>query len=151
MKALLIASTAAASLFLASCGEEAEVAEEGIVAEGVGMGEGIGEAGVGAVEQVGVATWDTDNDGLFNETEYTAWRDRGLTEWDTDADNQLTQQEFEAGWTQAGFTNAGGVFTDWDDNNDGFLSNDEWFDDEEWGEWDADTSGVLETGEWGYY
>ena len=56
-----------------------------------------------------------------------------------------------AGWTGAGFTSADSVFTAWDDNSDGFLTDDEFFDDEEWTEWDADNSGMLEQSEFGYY
>ncbi|WP_126171911.1 hypothetical protein [Altericroceibacterium xinjiangense] len=140
MKLLLTATAAASALLLSACGSEPEVAETEVV-----------EPVAPAVTPVGATAWDTDNDGMFNQTEYTAWRERGMTEWDTDADGQLNENEFNTGWTNAGFQNGAGLFGDWDDNTDGFVDSNEWFSDDEWSTWDANNSGILEREEFGYY
>lgn len=142
MKMLLTGASVAALLVLAACGPEPE---EVVVAEVEPA------VVVDPVGTTGVTTWDTNADGMFQEAEYTAWRDQGVGAWDTNADTRLDRQEFSTGWTNAGFNGADDVFVAWDDNNDGFLADDEFFDDEEWDEWDANDDGMLEAGEFTYY
>ena len=143
MKKLLIMTSAVSALFLSACADEPEVAEIEETA--------YNEDAVTPMTETAAYDWDTNDDGIFQEAEYTSWGDQGLTGWDTDGDGQLTAEEFNSGWTMAGFTQPDTVFTAWDDNNDGFLADDELFDDEEWTEWDANGNGVLEETEFGYY
>lgn len=148
MKAFLIATAAASALMLSACSEEPEVVET----EELGTDEAVLSPDATSVaEPVALTTWDTNNDGVFQEAEYTAWGQNGITAWDTDADNRLSADEFNTGWTGAGFNDSASVFSAWDDDSDGYLTSEEYFDDEEWTEWDANSSGVLETTEFGYY
>lgn len=143
MKPLLTCATAAAALLLSACGPDPEPVEVAEVDTAVVAPPGT---------TTGVATaWDTNADGLLQEAEYSAWDQQGISGWDLNNDNRLDQQEFATGWTNAGFSNPDAVFTAWDDDNDTFLSDDEFFDDEEWGEWDTNNSGILEANEFAYY
>lgn len=135
----LICAIAAVGL-LSACAEEAEVAEEEEVIADTAMGET-------AMTETTAGVWDTDADGQFDQSEFTSFRNNFGT-WDADANGSLTQEEFNAGWTQAGWTNPEGAFTAFDDNSDGMLGNDEFFSDDEWGEWDANSDGVLDDNEW---
>ncbi|MEQ5788887.1 hypothetical protein J3454_13390 [Erythrobacter sp. NFXS35] len=142
MKRFLTLAAASSLALMAACTEEPDAIET----------DTLGADQTAITDPVGtVGTWDTNNDGIFDEAEYTAWGERGISEWDTDADGMLSMQEFDAGWTEAGFNNGNDVFLAWDDDNDGFLTDDEFFDDEEWGEWDANNSGMLENDEFANY
>ena len=149
MKTLFFTAAAASALMLGACAEEPEVVETDEL--------GYDEAGqmdsdmASVAEPVALTTWDTNNDGVFQQAEYDAWGQNGIATWDTDADNRLSANEFNTGWTGAGFNNSEGLFADWDDNSDGYLTSDEYFDDEEWSEWDTNSDGMLETTEFGYY
>lgn len=142
MKRFLTIAAASSFALMAACTEEPDVIEaDELAADRTTMADPIGTVG----------TWDTNNDGMFDEAEYRAWGERGVTGWDTDADGMLSMQEFDAGWTEAGFNNGNDVFLAWDDDNDGFLTDGEFFDDEEWTEWDANSSGLLENDEFANY
>lgn len=146
MKKFLLVPMCAA--LLVACGEEAEVAEtEAPVGTELGADTGLG-TDVAVAQPV---AWDANNDRMIDRNEFTGIGDRGFLGWDGDNDKRLNQQEFELGWTQAGFQNGGEVFTAFDDNNDTFLGNDEFFSDDEFGEWDANRNGILEQNEFGYY
>lgn len=128
---------------LSACAEEAEEAE-------VTEEEALADAQVNetAMEPATtLATWDANADGQFQQTEYTANANNFGT-WDADSNASLSQEEFNAGWTQAGWEDGEGAFTAFDDNSDGMLANDEFFSEDEWGEWDANSDGVLDTNEW---
>lgn len=140
----------AAGLALTACAQEAEVteAEAPVLTDPVDTAPEMAQADMPPGQNAG---WDLNNDGLFQEAEYTGWRDRGYAQWDTNSDQRIAASEFESGWTNAGFENAQGVFTEWDDNSDGFLDAGEWFGEDEWNTWDANDSGVLENNEFGFY
>lgn len=139
MKRLLM-STAAAAILLTGC--EAEPEEEFVNPDA--------EANETAkLEPAGANGWDTNEDGLLQQDEYTAWGQSGFDNWDTNADAQLGQDEFTTGLNSAGLENADGAFASFDDNGDDFLSEEEFFDNEEWDEWDPDGDGILEIGELG--
>lgn len=142
MKALLIGSAAVLAFATAGC----EVEPEPEVVEVVEPTDPDTQTN-GQAE----TAWDSNSDKVFQEAEYTGWRDRGFSQWDTDADNRLNEREFGTYWTDLGFKEPDPVFSQWDDNGDTFLDDDEFFDDEEWSEWDQDDSGVLETGEFAHY
>ncbi len=94
------------------------------------------------------AGWDMNNDGNFDRAEFSGYGDRGFLGWDGDKDQRVSSTEFEAGWREAGWRDASTAFTAFDDNNDTFLSNDELFAEDEFGEWDKNRNGLLERNEW---
>lgn len=146
MKYFLVATAAASALMLSACSDEPEV----VVVEDLGYEEADLGADAPSVAATGAATWDTNNDGLLQKAEYTAWNRRGISVWDTDSDNRLSVEEFGAGWIDAGFKDPDTIFALWDDNVDGYLTDDEFFDDDEWTNWDTNSNGVLEPTEFGY-
>ena len=139
----------AAALPLAACGEEPEVsqAEAPTPVDPVDTGTENMTADPPAGTSAG---WDTNNDGNFDRAEFAGYGDRGFLGWDGDKDQRLSRTEFESGWTQAGWREPGTAFTAMDDNNDTYLGQDEFFAEDEFGEWDRNSNGVLETEEWGF-
>lgn len=139
MKRLSI-STAAAAILLTGC--EAEPEEEFVNPDA--------EANETAtIRPAGANGWDTNEDGLLQQGEYTAFGQNSFNDWDANADLQLGQGEFLAGWNSAGLANAEAVFAGFDDNGDAYLSEEEFFDEEEWDGWDPDGDGILEIGQLG--
>ena len=98
-----------------------------------------------------LVAWDTDSDGQFSQAEYTNFGARAWSLWNTDRDTALGPDEFVSGWVGAGLTNPEGAFAAFDDDGDGLLQESELFDQQEWTEWDTDSSGMLEPGEFSYY
>lgn len=143
---VILASLATIAL-LSGCAEEAEVteAEAPLATDPVDTGLETVSADPPAGANAG---WDLDDDGNFDRAEFTGFGDRGFLGWDNDGDGRLGEQEFEEGWTEAGWRDADTAFGAFDDDDNTFLSNDEFFAEDEFGEWDADGSGVLESSEW---
>lgn len=138
-----------AAVPLAACGEEPEVtqAEAPVVADPVDTGTENMTLDPPAGTSAG---WDTNNDRNFDRAEFTGFGDRGFLGWDGDKDQRLSRAEFESGWGQTGWREPGTAFTAFDDNNDTYLSNDEFFGEDEFSEWDRNSSGVIESNEWGF-
>lgn len=135
----IICAMAAIGL-LSACAEEPEVADDELVADTE-----VNDTAMAT--ETTVVAWDTNNDAQFQQDEYNTFGDN-FTTWDTDASGTLTSEEFNAGWTQAGWSNPEGAFTAFDDNNDSMLAEDEFFGEDEWTEWDANNDGVLDENEW---
>lgn len=131
MRKLLVAAVAAGGL-LAGCATDAGLIDENVFAEG--------SAGV----------FDTDGDGLFESAEYDAFGDTYFDNWDTNDDDWLDAGEFDVGWDSVGFDDETGAFETFDNDDNGFLGDDEFFDDEEFGAWDTDRDGALDDDEWGF-
>lgn len=91
--------------------------------------------------------FDTNRNGLFERTEYTAFRNN-MGMWDTNRDRVINRAEFGAGWNSIGWDDDTGAFSAFDDNSDGIIGNDEFFSDDEFGLWDEDQDGVLDDDEW---
>ncbi|MET1755934.1 hypothetical protein ABVV53_10760 [Novosphingobium sp. RD2P27] len=145
---LLVLCAALAATPLAAC-QDAEVteAEAPVAVDPVDTGSEV----VTTDPPVGTsAGWDTNNDGNFDRNEFTGYRDTGFLGWDDDKDTRLSRTEFEAGWAEAGWRDPGTAFTAFDDNADTFLSDDEFFGEDEFSEWDKNANGVLERGEWNF-
>lgn len=141
MKTLFVASAVASALLLIGC-EDAEVTETENLAS---------ETEVSTTDPVLISAWDLNNDGLLQRAEYELWDQQGITDWDTDDDTMLSAEEFRVGWVGAGFSKPDEVFAEWDGDSDGFITNDEFFEVEEWTEWDANADGVLAEDEFAYY
>ena len=146
MSRILFASLATLAL-LSACGEEPEVtqAEAPVAVDPVDTNTELVTADAPAGTSAG---WDINNDRNFDRAEFTGFRDSGFMGWDGDKDQRISRTEFESGWTAAGWRDAGTAFTAFDDNNDTFLSNDEYFGEDEFGEWDKNANGILESDEW---
>lgn len=133
---------AAAIGLLTACTNEPEVAEEDTVLAD-------SEVNETALETDATTAWDTNGDGIFQEAEYTAVGET-FGNWDLDSDGGLTGEEFNTGWTEAGWNDSEGAFAAFDDNEDDLLDDGEFFSEDEWGEWDADSDGLLDSNEWTY-
>ena len=143
---MIVALSLATAGLLSACGQEPEAAEVEAPAavEPVGAGTELGAAGA----PLDNAGWDMNNDGNFDRAEFTGYGDRGFLTWDSDKDQRLSRTEFESGWTGAGWGDPGTAFTAYDDNTDTYLSNDEFFGEDEFLEWDGNSNGILEPNEW---
>lgn len=98
-----------------------------------------------------VASWDVNGDDRIQSIEYLAWAHRGVAGWDRTGDGLLDEAEFRAGWTEAGWTQPEVIFAAWDKNRDATLTEDEFFTEDAWREWDADEDGELSEREFEYY
>lgn len=143
MRAILAFSLATMGL-LAACSDEPEVteAEAPLAVDPVDT-----NAELVTADPAG---WDVNNDSNFDRAEFSGYGDRGFLGWDTNRDQNLSREEFDAGWTQAGWRDGGTAFSAFDDNNDTMLSNDEFFAEDEFSEWDRNSDGVLDSNEWGF-
>lgn len=166
MHRMILAMSVAGLATLTGCGQEpaVEEAEAPVASEVAGAADGVeydggpsetmpatspGADAIGtATAATSAAAWDRNNNGLFERAEYGAYGDSVFGEWDANDDNRLTRDEFEGRWTAAGWRDAGTAWGAFDDNGDGFLTEDEFFADDEFGEWDANRSAVLENDEW---
>lgn len=151
-----LAAILAAAALTAACGE-AEIADVAVTAPGSTMGAAgpyeTGTATAVACSQYGAL--DRDNDQLIEDAEYNQFGDGVFADWDLNDDNLLAREEFERCWNAGGWTatptayDANALWTSWEDNNDGFLDENEFFGEDEFAEWDADDTAALEAGEWG--
>lgn len=144
MKIHILLTAAGSLALLSACNNEPEVAEveTPVVADTVGTD----MAAVPATTTV--VAWDTNNDGLFDQNEYNAYRTQAFGAWDVNRDNRLDRTEFDQGWTAAGWRDPNAAWTAFDDNTDNFLETGEFFGEDEFGEWDRNRSGILENDEW---
>ena len=144
MRMILALSLATAGL-LSACSNEPEVAETEAPAavEPTETVDGAATAPLAAN-----AGWDSNSDRNFDRNEFSGYGDRGFLAWDKDKDQRLSTSEFESGWSEAGWRDSQTALTAFDDNGDTFLSNEEFFGEDEFGEWDANANGVLESNEW---
>lgn len=149
MKKIMTAIALVSAAALSACGEEPEVttAEMPNAVDPVDTNTEAVTADPPAGTSAG---WDINNDRNFDQAEFTGYGDRGFLGWDNDKDQRLSNAEFEQGWTQAGWREPGTAFTAFDDNNDTFLSNDEFFGEDEFTEWDKNRNGMLEDDEWAF-
>lgn len=71
--------------------------------------------------------------------------DTSFSDWDDDGDGNVTKDEFynsAADW---------GIYSDYDVDNDGLYTEDEWYEfgwDYDYGTWDANDDGYLDSGEY---
>ena len=129
MKRIFLATIASAGL-LAGCATEAGMMDRPLISG------------------TNVAMFDTDGDGMFERSEYTAFRDNNFGLWDANRDGFVDRTEFATGWRNMGWDNDVGAFGAFDDNADGFLGTNEFFGDDEFGLWDRNRDGFLDGDEW---
>ncbi|WP_164549718.1 hypothetical protein [Altericroceibacterium xinjiangense] len=143
MKKPVVISIVACAM-LAACESEPQV----VAVEGVEQSEVDYSV---ADNQDELSRWDVDADGQLSQTEYGSVGSLAGHAWNTDDNPGLGPEEFASGWTRVGWTNPQAAFAAFDDDGDGILQAAELFDQEEWTEWDTDSSGKLEFGEFSYY
>lgn len=147
-------AAAASALLLAACGGTADVAERPEV-DGPLADTAVDDTaqlikttpGEPGVER----SWDIDRDGRFNEAEYRNFTANRFGEWDRDGDDRLALGEFVPGWEQSGLQNSRAVFTEYDQNQDGAITPNEFEGEEIWNRWDADGDGALSPDEFRFY
>lgn len=73
------------------------------------------------------STWDTDADASLTEDEFNTGltQENVWTRFDADADDALNQQEFDGAFADSEWY-VDGLFTEWDADGDGNLTEDEW-------------------------
>lgn len=143
----------AAVLALAGCNNEPEVteAETPNAVDVVDTGPEAVQNDAPPAAQAGAASWDADNDKLLDENEFTGFGDQGFLGWDTDDDDAIGPDEFNRGWTTAGFKNGDQAFGLFDANSDRRLERNEFFTRNQFAGWDRNNNGVLEREEFEYY
>lgn len=93
------------------------------------------------------ATADVFEDGIFETSEYSAYGDN-FGVWDQNDDGLLNDDEFNDGWAEVGFDDSEGAFEDFDDDRNGYLDDNEFFNDDDFGVMDTNRDGLLDTNEW---
>ncbi|MFP3939405.1 MAG: hypothetical protein ACLF0P_03780 [Thermoanaerobaculia bacterium] len=92
--------------------------------------------------------WDTDGDNRIGPEE---WVEAHFPVWDTDGDGMLDESEWNRIRNARPFADIDvGELSDWDQNNDDRLDQDEfgsWIEENAWDEWDQDGDGFLSWGE----
>jgi hypothetical protein len=94
-------------------------------------------------------SWDGDEDGFLSSEEYNAgnaaWEEdfgNNFDTWDANDDDMLDMNEYNTGFSESG------VFNDWDTDNDGMYSSDE-FNEGLYNTWDTNDDGFLNSDEYG--
>ena len=128
MKKMFLATLASAGL-LAACATDAGLIDRPLISS------------------TNAGLFDTNGNGLFERTEYTAFRNN-FGVWDANRDSFIDRNEFGLGWRNFGWGNEAGAFGAFDDNRDGMLDRNEFFGDDEFGLWDRNRDGILDGGEW---
>ena len=104
----------------------------------------------------GSGSIDANGDGAVTAAEWNAWHTSGFASWDLNHDNRIDRTEFQNCYTAGGFypnayynpsywTNYWSAF---DANGDGYLSADEYWSAQTWGNVDRNHNGIIDSNEW---
>ena len=99
---------------------------------------------------------DANNDGFITGNEWNTYRTSTYTYWDTDRDGRISRSEFENCYRGGGFYREAyynpdywsNYWTTFDANNDGYLSNDEYWSSTAWSRADRNNNGRIDSDEW---
>ena len=102
---------------------------------------------------------DANNDGAVTSAEWDAYRTGSYSYWDTDKDGRISRSEFENCWYGGGFYRQAGYdrnywnhyWTGFDANNDGYLSNEEYWSTATWTRADRNRNGRIDANEWQWW
>ena len=102
---------------------------------------------------------DQDNDGWVEANEWNAYRAGGYSAWDTNQDGRISRTEFQNCWYGGGFYQTNyynrdywtNYWTAFDANNDGYLSNDEYWSAAAWTRMDRNNNGRIDSDEWRWW
>lgn len=86
---------------------------------------------------------DANADGRIDRDEWADYRDITYDDWDTDGDGMIEESEFERCWTVSGASHDHDLYDLWDVDGDDALNSDEFFSDDRYGDHDADEDGFL--------
>lgn len=90
---------------------------------------------------------DTNGNGSIEEPEYLSFRGFAFDNWDADNDERITPAEFHACWRGMGWGDSASAFASFDENDDGAVGQEEFFEPEAFKRADANGNAVLEPGE----
>ena len=99
---------------------------------------------------------DVNNDGFITGDEWNTYRTNSYGYWDVDKDGRISRAEFENCYRGGGFYRSAyynpsywsNYWSTFDANNDGYLSNDEYWSAESWKRIDANNNGRIDSTEW---
>ena len=99
---------------------------------------------------------DVNNDGVISGDEWNTYRTGAYGFWDVDKDGRISRSEFENCWRAGGFYREAyynpdywtNYWTAFDANNDGYLSNDEYWSGATWARIDKNGNGRIDSSEW---
>jgi len=102
---------------------------------------------------------DSDNDGFIEASEWNAYRSGAYSYWDANADGRISRTEFQNCWYGGGFYNASAYNRDYwsnywsafDANNDGYLSNEEYWGSAAWARMDRNNNGRIDANEYRWW
>jgi hypothetical protein len=102
---------------------------------------------------------DRDNDGWLEADEWNAYRAGGYSQWDRNGDGRISKREFQDCWYGGGFYRTdwynrdywSNYWTAFDANNDGYLSNDEYWSANAWTRMDRNNNGRIDSTEWRWW
>ena len=102
---------------------------------------------------------DADNDGYVESSEWNAYRTGAYGSWDVNRDGRISRSEFQNCWYGGGFYSASAYNRDYwsnywsafDTNNDGYLSNDEYWSGAAWSRMDRNGNGRIDSDEWRWW
>lgn len=152
MRKLTLTLVAAVGTTLAACGEaptttETVSADVDAAAPAAGT---VQYAAVGAVDSP--CGWygplDGDGDGAVNQVEYGNFGRVNFERWDLDDNARLSRDEFQRCAKDGVYDRVAGTFGAFDANDDGSVSEGEFFASDRFGAWDTNRNGRLENSEW---
>ena len=102
---------------------------------------------------------DANGDGVVDMAEWNGWRTSGYSQWDANRDGRISRTEFQNCWYGGGFYAANSYnrdywtnyWTAFDANNDGWLSNDEYWSAATWARVDRNANGRIDADEWRWW
>lgn len=146
---LRFSSCCIAAGLLAACSSDVPAADEPGLdrSPGADTAATATEAGTKAPDVCG-APFDTNRNGIVEGPEWFSFSGFAYPKWDRDRDERLTASEFHACWRALGWGESSPVFRTFDDDADGYVSHDEFFERDALQAWDTDGNGVLGPAEW---
>ena len=107
---------------------------------------GLGSSPLLAQEE---SSLDADQDETITEEEWTNYGDESFGQADADQSGGVDQEEYDTWAENEGIEDEnGGLFDDMDADDNDEVSEDEWFSEERFAEYDEDQSGSVEDDEW---
>lgn len=102
---------------------------------------------------------DRNNDGFVSNAEWDMYRTSAYGYWDVNHDGRVDRTEFQNCWYQGGFYAPAyynrdywqPYWTAFDTNNDGYLSNDEYWSASAWVRADRNRNGRIDANEWQWW
>lgn len=138
MRERRIIATIAAVAGLGGCTAEPQETEQDSVEA---VAEPAAVAGPTEDERCGTRL-DANQDGMVQEAEYNSFG-FAFDNWDVDDDYRISPAEFQRCWDVVASGSAEPVFRAFDEDGNGFLSQEEFFSNEEFHRWDADGDGAI--------